>query len=191
MRWGVILALGFLISGARAEDWTICGKTYSNVRVVKVEDDLVSVTYDGGMGRLAIADLPPDVQKRFNYDPTKAKQAAQDRAAAQAQADAQVAAELAQQQKQQAADRVAASAPQPSAPVTQAAAYTPGASASPAPAQDPTVLRRIAWLRQKIADMQRQIADERGTHNTRPWTHGGLDDAIAADQQELAQYGVK
>ena len=54
---------------ALAEDWTLNGKDYHNVKVTKVEDDTVSITYDGGIGRFPLADLTPDLQKRFNYAP--------------------------------------------------------------------------------------------------------------------------
>jgi hypothetical protein len=47
------------------EDWTIKGKIYHHVRVTKVNADTVSVTYDGGAGRLNLVDIPPEWQKRF------------------------------------------------------------------------------------------------------------------------------
>ncbi|MCE0483605.1 MAG: hypothetical protein LV479_05140 [Methylacidiphilales bacterium] len=55
------------------------GKTFHNVTVGKVEVDRVHITYDGGIGTVALADLPPDLQKRFNYDPAQAKAATQKR----------------------------------------------------------------------------------------------------------------
>jgi len=37
---------------------------------------LVSIQFHGGIGRIALSDLPPELQKRFNYAPVKAKAAA-------------------------------------------------------------------------------------------------------------------
>jgi prefoldin subunit 5 len=53
------------------------GKTYHDVVVGAVEADRVHITYDGGIGALNLADLPPDIQKRLGYDPQKAAAAAQ------------------------------------------------------------------------------------------------------------------
>lgn len=71
----VILALVFATFPAWAEDWTVAGKDYHNVTVGKVEADRVHITYDGGIGTVMLADLPPELQKRFGYDPQKAKDA--------------------------------------------------------------------------------------------------------------------
>jgi len=59
----------------QAEDWTVNGKDYHNVIVVQVENNRVHITYTGGVGAVALADLTPDLKKRFNYDPVKAKAA--------------------------------------------------------------------------------------------------------------------
>jgi len=58
---------------ATAKDWTVNGKDYHNVTVGKVEADKVYITYDGGVGTVPLAELPPDLQKRFNYDPKEAQ----------------------------------------------------------------------------------------------------------------------
>ena len=69
----------------RADDWkTTDGKTYQAVIVVKAEPDAVTITHKDGGALVPLATLPPDLQKKFNYDPAKAKVAA----AARAQADA-------------------------------------------------------------------------------------------------------
>jgi hypothetical protein len=68
----VILA-GLCCLTAKAEDWTVNGKTYHNVTVGQVEADRVHITFDGGIGSLMLVDLTPELQKRFNYDPAKAK----------------------------------------------------------------------------------------------------------------------
>jgi len=55
-----------------ASDWTVNGETYHNVKVGAVESDAVHITFDEGVGSVALADLPPDLQKKFNYDPNRA-----------------------------------------------------------------------------------------------------------------------
>ena len=75
----------------RADDWkTTDGKTYQNVVVVKTEPDAVTITHKDGGALVPLSTLPPDLQKKFNYDPATAKAAA----AARAQADAKNAAAL-------------------------------------------------------------------------------------------------
>ena len=74
MRMALAMILAGLSCGAlHAEDWTVNGKDYHNVVVGQVEADLVHISYDGGIGTVALADLPPDLQKRFNYNPAGAK----------------------------------------------------------------------------------------------------------------------
>ena len=70
----IVATLGALT--AHAEDWTVDGKDYHNVVVGEVNGDQVHITYDDGVGTIAISDLPPDVQKRLNYNPQAAKAAA-------------------------------------------------------------------------------------------------------------------
>ena len=88
--------------------WTVMGRDYHNVVVTKVEADTVSITYDGGIGTINTSDLTPDLQKMFNYDPTAASQAANEKAAEQAKIAAdeapKIAALKAQEQAQAAAD---------------------------------------------------------------------------------------
>jgi hypothetical protein len=87
----------------KAEDWTVNGKTYHNVTVSKVDPDKVHIMYDGGIGSVNLADLPPDLQKKFNYDPSAAKAAASAEAQRQAEVDRQLAIEEKQNQKIEAA----------------------------------------------------------------------------------------
>jgi tetratricopeptide (TPR) repeat protein len=54
-----------------ASDWTVSGKTFHNVKVGSVDANVVHITYDGGVGTVPLADLPPDLQKKFNYDPNR------------------------------------------------------------------------------------------------------------------------
>jgi hypothetical protein len=80
---------------ARAEDWTVNGKDYHNVTVGQVEPDRVHITYDGGVGTVMLSDLTPELQKRFDYDPQKAKASTDARDKASAEAQKEMAAELA------------------------------------------------------------------------------------------------
>jgi hypothetical protein len=75
----------------RAEDWkTIDGKAYPGVTVIKVDPDAVTILYRDGGALVPLAQLPPDLQKRFHYDFNQARKAA----SARAQADAKSAAAL-------------------------------------------------------------------------------------------------
>jgi hypothetical protein len=74
---------------AHAVDWvTTDGKIYHDVLVVKVEADAVTILHNDGGALVPLDKLPPDLQKKFHYDPVKAKIAAQARAKQEA-ADAQ------------------------------------------------------------------------------------------------------
>jgi len=85
------LALAFFSTSLFAEDWTTTdGTNYQNVRVVRVEDDAVTILYKDGGALVFLNKLPPDLQERFDYDPVKAKAAAE----ARAKADAENAQEL-------------------------------------------------------------------------------------------------
>jgi hypothetical protein len=95
----VILAL-LCYSISRAEDWNVNGKVYQDVKVVKVDDDIVSIQYVGGVGRISIADLTPDLQKRFNYDAAKAQAVTEKRKEEQDKSDAETAKMSANKAKQ-------------------------------------------------------------------------------------------
>jgi len=74
MRIALALILaGLSCTATRAEDWTVNGKDYHNVIVGQIDADRVHISYDGGIGTVALSDLPPDLQKRFNYNPAGAK----------------------------------------------------------------------------------------------------------------------
>ena len=87
----------FLILPASAEDWTVNGKDYYNVKVGQVEADRVHITYDGGIGTVLIADLPQQLKKRLNYNPAAAKATIDERNQQEAQADATLAAQTKQE----------------------------------------------------------------------------------------------
>ena len=79
-------ALAFCSLSAYAEDWTTTdGTKYQNVRVVRVEDDAVTIMYKDGGALIFLFKLPPDLQQRFDYDPVKAKAAMEARARADAE----------------------------------------------------------------------------------------------------------
>jgi hypothetical protein len=85
---------------AYAEDWTTSdGKTYQNVKVVRVEDDAVTVLTKDGGALIPLSKLSPTLQKKFSYDPAKAKIAAAARAQEDAQNAKQLQAEMDQAQK--------------------------------------------------------------------------------------------
>ena len=70
----------------RAEDWTTSdGIKYQDVKVVRVEDDAVTILYKDGGALVFLNKLPAALQDRFDYDPQKAKVAAEVRAKADAQ----------------------------------------------------------------------------------------------------------
>ncbi len=83
-----------------SEDWTVNGKDYHNVTVGQVESDRVHITYDGGIGTIMLADLPPELKKRFNYDPVAAKEMTAERQQQMAASDAMVTQVQAQQKEQ-------------------------------------------------------------------------------------------
>jgi hypothetical protein len=87
------IALAVVVAGlccltARAEDWNSTdGKTYKNVKVITHNETSVTVDDDAGGDIIPLASLPKDLQKRFNYDPAKAKAAADERAKQEKEAE--------------------------------------------------------------------------------------------------------
>ena len=79
----ILLILALSTFSAMAEDWTTTdGMYYQNVRVVRVEDDAITIIYKDGGALVPLFKLPPTLQKKFDYDPVKAKVAAEARAKA-------------------------------------------------------------------------------------------------------------
>ena len=69
----------FLLGGMslRAEDWTtINGKVYPQIKVIKVDPDAVTILYRDGGALIPLIMLPEDLQKKFHYDASIAKAAA-------------------------------------------------------------------------------------------------------------------
>lgn len=84
----IILTFAFALfaTSAIAEDWTTTdGIKYQNVRVIRVEDDAITIIYKDGGALVPLYKLTPDLQERFDYDPVKAKAAAEARAKADAE----------------------------------------------------------------------------------------------------------
>jgi hypothetical protein len=81
----VAIALAFVSTSLFAEDWTTTdGIKYQDVKVVRVEDDAVTILYKDGGALVFLNKLPPALQDRFDYDPVRAKAAAEARAKADA-----------------------------------------------------------------------------------------------------------
>jgi hypothetical protein len=79
----LLLAIAFLFAAVAplpAEDWTtIDGKVYRDIKVVKVEPDAVTILDKDGGALIPLMLLPEALQKKFNYDPEKARVAAEAR----------------------------------------------------------------------------------------------------------------
>ena len=76
----LLLVLALIALPALAEDWqTTDGTKYVNVRVIRVEDDAVTIIYRDGAALVPLFKLPPSLQAKFDYDPVKAKLAAEKR----------------------------------------------------------------------------------------------------------------
>jgi hypothetical protein len=68
-------------SNVFAEDWTTTdGTKYQNVRVIRVEDDAITIIYKDGGALVPLFKLPSAIQQKYDYDPVKAKAAAEARA---------------------------------------------------------------------------------------------------------------
>jgi len=91
----IVIALGICSSTAWAEDWTTTdGTKYQDVRVIRVEDDAITILYKDGGALIPILKLPPKLQQKFDYDPVKAKIAADARSKADAENAKQLQAEI-------------------------------------------------------------------------------------------------
>jgi hypothetical protein len=174
----ILFLLFALMIPAMAEDWTVCGKTYHNVTVSDSNDSTVSVMYDGGMGRLNLSDLPPDLQKRFNYDPVKAKTAAKAEADKTAEAT---------QETLDAAQQEAKADAQANPPTSQ-----PAQAAQPilTPEQRNAILAQIDALQQDISYMQQEeakVVSQTLMTDQRKVTNGAYADKIVAEQAQVQQ----
>ena len=90
-------ALALSSTSAFAEDWTTTdGTCYQNVRIIRVEDDAVTIIYKDGGALIFLNKLPPALQQRFDYDPVKAKAAMEARVKADAESAKEMQAEIEQ-----------------------------------------------------------------------------------------------
>jgi hypothetical protein len=159
---GLALA-GSCWTGLHGEDWTTRdGTTYTDVVVKVVEPDSVTIENSDGGARIALADLPPALQKRFHYDPVAAAAAAKVHAEEDAQEKADWAARM------NAAPPAATTAPVATPPSTSLAETEPPAARAPVnspetaaattPAVDKAALQsQIDALNNLIASLKQQI----------------------------------
>jgi hypothetical protein len=76
----VVFSLVTLPVLADGDSWTTTdGIKYENVRVIRVEDDAITIIYKDGGALVPLFKLPPALQRKFDYDPVKAKLAAEAR----------------------------------------------------------------------------------------------------------------
>lgn len=165
------LMLMLTMTPIMAEDWTVAGKTYHDILVTQVEADKVHVTYEGGIGTIPLVSLPPDLRKKFSYDPEKAKQATDAEAARLVVID-QAHAQFAMEQKK----RTIVS------PIVSAQAPTIShANNSPIESQNQA---RIQFLIEDLAEKQ-QIQNKHGRSNMGNYSTGAYDQIIAQEKVEL------
>jgi len=148
-----LMALFLSSAALHAEDWTTTdGKVYKDVAVVKTEPDAVTITHHDGGALVPLVNLPADLQKRFNYDPAKAKAAADARTQADAKNAVALQAEIDQAQMKRRLDLIASDprihygSNQPTGPVSTSPTYpetsaenTTETSSSSDPSTEPTI----------------------------------------------------
>jgi hypothetical protein len=93
-------ALALSSTSAFAEDWTTTdGTCYQNVRIIRVEDDAITIIYKDGGALIPLFKLPLALQQKFDYDPVKAKAAAEARTKADVENSKALQAEIEQAEK--------------------------------------------------------------------------------------------
>jgi len=103
MRAGSLIAFGLVVAVwvARADEklpvLNAGSEVYSNVTVTKVTATDIFFTCSGGMGNVKLSRLDPALQLHFGYNPTKAGEAEQKQAAANAQYHTQLVSQVASQ----------------------------------------------------------------------------------------------
>ena len=206
MRWGLMMLwVSSLI--VYAEDWkTTDGTVYKNVTVLKVEADAVTILDDDGGGLVPLSKLPPELQKKFDYDPVKAKAAAEARAKDEQANAAALASEADRAQKLREARWVAEDQPS-TGKAERPTVPTPGTQASATTttldqAQIMALQQDIRSLKSDIAFRKRELdkleADNRtlkadgGTVSTGDYGQRIVDDKAQIDQDEaqLASAGI-
>src|SRR5471030_305976 len=101
------LALALFSTFAFAEDWTTTdGTKYQNVQVIRVEDDAITILYKDGGALIPLLKLPPTLQKKYDYDPIKAKAAMEARAKRDIENAKELQAEIEQAEKLKLAQQI-------------------------------------------------------------------------------------
>jgi hypothetical protein len=165
------------------EHWTwntTDGKTYNEVKVVKIEADAVTILHSEGGGLITMDRLPDDLQKQFNYDADLAQEAAHARLQMESQ-DAQALSKERQMEEEKKQAMLAAT--------VQATSVSSQPQAGYSPAQIASMRARIDYLRQDIAFMQAQenkVDGKRLITDGREVTHGVYPERIAAEQAEMS-----
>ena len=70
--WQISLAIIAALSAslALADDFkTVAGKEYKNATVSRVEPDGIVIKFHGGIAKIFFVELPPEIQKKYGYDP--------------------------------------------------------------------------------------------------------------------------
>ena len=106
-----------IVTGATFDSLTVGKTTYTQVRVRTISAQTAMIQHAGGIVSLRLADLPPDLQQRFGYNPH----------AAAAEAEKQKAAEAAARERR--LQEAAALKARPAPPV-RASASTPAADSA-------------------------------------------------------------
>jgi hypothetical protein len=116
----LVFALAVSCGNLLAEDWTTSdGTLYQNVRVVRVEDDAVTILYKDGGALVFLNKLSPSLQERFDYDPVKAKAAAQARAKADVENAKELQAEIEESDRLKRAQQIKDAQAQASTPAAK------------------------------------------------------------------------
>jgi hypothetical protein len=116
----LVFALAVSCGNLLAEDWTTSdGTLYQNVRVVRVEDDAVTILYKDGGALVFLNKLSPSLQERFYYYPVKAKAAAQARAKADVENAKELQAEIEESDRLKRAQQIKDAQAQASTPAAK------------------------------------------------------------------------
>jgi hypothetical protein len=70
----VALSLFALSHLASADDLIVGDKVYKDYQVIRTQFDGIVIKHSAGIATLYFWDLPPDLQKKYNYDPTKVQE---------------------------------------------------------------------------------------------------------------------
>lgn len=72
------LCLFVIVAPASGEDLKVNGKRYENIRWGTATPVEVVLFHKEGVARLPLAQMPPEIQQKFNYDPQKAQEYAEE-----------------------------------------------------------------------------------------------------------------